>query len=108
GYEALRIIAKNASKEDIIKFFEDAYNKRSANTGAVMRVSMAANEILFKQLRKGNFPMGAFERIFHEELAEAAAKERAEERQLIKECFIQSGMSPEEFDRCIASLKKTK
>ena len=49
--------------------------------------------------------MGAFERIFHKELAEAAAKERAEERQLIKECFIQSGMSPEEFDRCIASLK---
>ena len=53
--------------------------------------------------------MGAVERVFHREFAETAARNRAEgraeERQLIKECFIQSGMSPEEFDRCIASLK---
>ena len=105
GYEALRIIAKNASKEDIIKFFEDAYNKRSANTGAVMRVSMAANEILFNQLREGNFPMGAFERIFHKELAEAEARGRVETLQLIKECLVNAGMSPEEFDKNTASLK---
>ena len=65
--------------------------------------------------------MGAFERVFHKELAEAEARGRAkeraealaeghaegraEERQLIKECFVRAGMSPEEFDKCIASLK---
>ncbi|MBR1418082.1 MAG: hypothetical protein IJ576_03850 [Synergistaceae bacterium] len=62
--------------------------------------------------------MGAFERIFHKELAEAEARGRAKERaeiraegraemrQLIKECLVNAGMSPEEFDKYIASLNK--
>ena len=52
--------------------------------------------------------MGAFERIFHKELAEATAEGRAEgraeERQLIKQFLAAVGMSPEAFDKYIASL----
>ena len=60
--------------------------------------------------------MGAFERIFHKELAEAEARGRAKERaeglaealQLINQFLVAVGMSPEEFDKYTASLKKTK
>ena len=50
--------------------------------------------------------MGAFERIFHKELAEAEARGRVKERELIKECLVKAGMSSEEFDKNTASLNK--
>ena len=54
--------------------------------------------------------MGAFERIFHKELAEAEARgraeTRAEARQLINQFLAAVGMSPEVFDKYIASLNK--
>ena len=57
--------------------------------------------------------MGAFERIFHRELAMAEARGRAKERaeglaealQRVKKCLVNAGMSPEEFDKYTASLK---
>ena len=115
GYEALKILAKNADRDDIVKFLQEVNKSPSVNASAILRVSTAANEILYETLRKENFRMGAVERIFKEEFSAAEEralnrgidkgiiigidKGRAEERKLIRERLIEFGMSPQEADK---------
>lgn len=123
GYEALKILAKNADRDDIVKFLQEINKSPSVNASAILRVSAAANEILYETLRKENFRMGAVERIFREEFSaveergmnkgisigidkgisiginKGRAEGRAEERKLIRERMLEAGMSPQEVDK---------
>ena len=70
-YTAFKVLAKGASREDILQFMaeRDDYNPEDVRT--ILRVSVAANERIFQELEKEGLMVGAFERVFHEELTAA-------------------------------------
>nr|MBQ6739806.1 hypothetical protein [Synergistaceae bacterium] len=61
GYAAFKILAKDASEDDVKNFIEesDNNNKNEDNIHAVLRVSAALNEVIYQKLREENFAMGA-------------------------------------------------
>ena len=108
GYEALKILSKGAREADVVRFMEEA--ERGGNSDyvkAVLQISIAANEELYHKLEQEGIMMGAFERVFHRELAEARdqglsrgrdegitiGEQRA--RRSIMETLIAGGMDPQ-------------
>ena len=73
GYEALKVLTRNARKEDIILFLQRSETDESyaRYAAAILQVSIAANEDLYHKLEQEGVMMGAFERVFYKELAEA-------------------------------------
>lgn len=123
GYEAFKILAKDASEEDVKNFIEYSENKHEDNIEAILRVSAALNEVLYQKLRKENFKMGALDRLLKGRLedvdlkarnegraegraegkAEGIVEGRAEERHRIKEYLTSIGLSPNVLDGYAAS-----
>ena len=80
GYEAFKILAKDASEEDVKNFIEYSENKHEDNIEAILRVSAALNEVLYQKLRKENFKMGALDRLLKGRLEDVDLKARNEGR----------------------------
>ncbi|MBQ7263907.1 MAG: hypothetical protein IJR14_09350 [Synergistaceae bacterium] len=74
GYEAFKILARGAKREDVVKVLEEAYGTKSEHLSAILRVSMAANMELYRRLEEEGPMRDVFESIFHKELAEKEAK----------------------------------
>ena len=72
-YEALKLLTRGAREDDILKFLADNRDNRDLveDISAVLTVSVAANEELFKRLEAEGIMSGAFERVFHKELTKA-------------------------------------
>lgn len=73
-YEVFKVLAKNASKEDILnvlKLAEESTDPKMIDyIRAVMNVSASVNEALFKQIKEEGTMNQAVRRIFKEELAQ--------------------------------------
>ena len=110
-YAAFKVLAKGAEREDIIQFMaiRDEYNPEDVR--AILRVSIAANEMIFQELEREGVMVGAFERVFHEELTaardngisigrnEGISIGRNQERKIIMDRLIATGMSPSQAAR---------
>ena len=72
-YEALKVLTRNARERDIVKFMDDNQDNRelSEDISAILRVSMAANEELYRRLEEESIMVGAFERFVERRLAKA-------------------------------------
>jgi len=70
-YAAFKVLAKDASREDILQFMTERGDYNPEDVRTILRVSIAANEKIFQELEKEGIMMGAFERVFHEELTAA-------------------------------------
>ena len=104
-YRELKILAKGAKKEDILKFMEEAFDLYPReDVLAILRISMAANEETYKKLKEETTVVGAFERIMASFIAEREAlseergrmEGRMEERQSFTDKLISIGWDPVE------------
>ncbi len=85
-YAAFKVLARDATREDIVQFMteRDAYNREDVR--AILRVSIAANRDIYRKLKEEGPMDEAFESVFHEELTAARndgiaiGEERGEER----------------------------
>ena len=75
-YEAFKILAKDAKREDVIRFLEKADREPgyTKHLSAVLRVSIAANESLYQKLKEEGIMVAAVERLLHKELEEREKK----------------------------------
>lgn len=102
GYEAFKILSKDARETDVSQFMGRAYQSPGTRqyAGTILKVTIAANETLFQKLKKRGIMMGAFERLFKEELAagreEGLREGLREASQIIMERLIAGGISPEQ------------
>ena len=78
SFSAFKILSKGAKKEDIIRFLNGWELYDPEDLHSILRVSVAANEDMFMELEREGIMMGAFERVFHNELAEARSQGRDE------------------------------
>ena len=97
-YEEFKILAPNAKKADVLRFFEKASKNPSEHVNAILRISMAANQELYQKLEEEGPMKDVFKNIFHKELAE----ERAEGRADIISRMLAGGMTPQEVANLIA------
>ena len=71
-YEAFKVLAKNASKEDILKLLgmmDSSDNPKIADyISAVLHVSIAVNEKLFDEIKGAGIMTEAIERVFKKEM----------------------------------------
>ena len=107
-YAAFKVLARGAEREDIIRFMTIRDDYDPEDVRAILRVSIAANERIFQELEKEGVMVGAFERVFHEELTAARdngitigrnegisiGEERA--RRSIMDRLIAGGISPQQ------------
>lgn len=97
-YSAFKILARDAKEDDVVRFLETADERyKPDDVSAILRVSMATNEELYRRLKEEGRMGGAVARIFREELAEARGEARAEERRDIRDILIAGGMKPQEL-----------
>jgi len=100
-YAAFKVLAKDASREDILQFMTERGDYNPEDVRTILRVSIAANEKIFQELEKEGIMVGAFERVFHKELtaAQDAGRQdginigRNQERELIMKRLIAGGIS---------------
>ena len=124
-YEVFKVLAKDASKEDILKVLkladESTDPKMIDYIRAVMNVSASVNEALIKKIKEDGTMNQAVRRIFKEELAQERQEGKLEGRQeglmealasLVKKGLLslsdaakEAGMSPDEFQMKTAGMK---
>ncbi len=104
-YTAFKLLAKDATREDIIQFMtaRDAYNPEDVRT--ILRVSMAANKGIYQKLKEEGPMEDVFKELFRKELTEAKndgidigrqdgiSIGRNQERELIMKRLIAGGIS---------------
>ena len=70
-YAAFKVLAKNASREDIVQFMAERDDYNPEDVRAILRVSVAANRELYRKLKEEGPMEDAFEWVFREELTAA-------------------------------------
>ena len=131
-YAAFKVLARDATREDIVQFMAERDAYAPEDVRAILRVSVAANEKIFQELEKEGAMVDAFERVFHEELTAARdagiaiGEERGEERGLregrregilktlaglihkgmlsLKDAALEANMTEDEFTAQMAAL----
>ena len=107
-YVELKILAKGAKREDIVKFMEGAFDRYDReDILAILNISIAANEETYQQLKEEASMVGAFERFNAEFLArrDAQSEERGRQQgrlealRTVMERLIAGGMDPAEAAR---------
>ena len=103
-YVELKILAKGAKREDILKFMENAFGRYDReDIRAILEISMAANENIYRELKEESDMVGAFERFNAEFLAKKEAefeeRGRIEALRTVMERLIAGGMDPAEAAR---------
>ena len=59
----LKILAKGAKREDIVKFLQESFARYDREDAlAILEISMAANENIYRELKEDSKMVGAFER----------------------------------------------
>lgn len=124
-YGLFKILAKSARREDIVKFLEDLDLYDVEDARAILTVSTALNEEIYRELKEERRMIGALERLMQEELAdrEAIGEERGIERgrkegrregrkegriealKVVMDRLIAGGMDPGEAARYTDSFK---
>ena len=103
-YSAFKVLAKNASKADIIRILElaDGLDPRMTEyVRAILNVSVVINERTIDEIKEAGIMPEAVRRIFKEELEEEKKKGREERSQEIYE-RMRAANIPEEQARAIA------
>ena len=81
-YVELKILAKGAKREDIVKFMQEAFDSYDHEDAlAILNISMAANEATYQKLEEDATMVGAFERFNERFLARRDAQSEERGRQ---------------------------
>ena len=120
-YEVFKVLAKNASKEDLLKVLkltDESTDPRMIDyIRAVMNVSASVNEAMIKQIKEEGTMNQAVRRIFKEELEQEREEGKLEGLMealagLVKKGLLslsdaakEAGMSPDEFQTKTAGMK---
>ena len=70
-YAAFKLLAKDATREDIMQFMAERDNYNPEDVRTILRVSVAANRELYRKLKEEGPMEDAFEWVFREELTAA-------------------------------------
>ena len=102
-YEEFKILAPKAKRKDVVRFLDKASKHPGEHASAILRVSMAANQELYRKLvgEEGSMK-DVFESIFHKELLEKESRGRSEGRADIISRMLKRGMTPEQVADLIA------
>ena len=92
----LKILAKGAKREDIVKFLQESFARYDREDAlAILEISMAANENIYRELKEDSDMVGAFERFN----AEFLAKKEAEYEERFAQKYAQREAQTEERGR---------
>ena len=97
-YEEFKILAKNAKKEDVLKVLSKVGgdDRMAEYVSAILRVSVAVNEELYKEIEEEGIMTEAVRRVFSKELDEQ--KKEAKEEIVVR--MLKKNMSVGDIQDC--------